>query len=588
LRLLYVQGLGRGITGMSIFGLVNEIDSGEVVLPAIQRDFVWDEDRIELLFDSIFRGYPVGIVLLWETYHQIQYRPFSRNHVPGSVHQFEENNKGKRIKLVLDGQQRLSSAYVALRGTFNGRKLFYDVLSGLESDDHSEVKYRFKFADDAEARELNKAQAARRPRPETEPLTHWVKLSEIIGSSPSDIQKLRNGLSQKLSLTEADKLRMELNIQTAVYALTGNSEILKTQTIDSNLPADDSKRKSAFDILEIFVRINSQGVPLKRSDLIVSMLRLYWPEASTLLPHFIDEINESGNLNIDNDFVIRCMFSTGGIGTRLDIDLLRKKSNVEKIKNSYNDCFDAIRSAVDFVRNDCAIDSPRLLGGINTLVPVVHYLFYSKSHTFSKSARSEARRILFLFAFAKTFTQHSDSRTGAFIRECMPDIKEIINGSPLSFKSAALYVYHRSNFDLTGDRLFGHNIDLALSILQRKSGGKTKLSANLPEIDHIFPRSELASRDVEPQEIDDIGNLWILPRDMNRNKSAMHPKDYLANVDDDTLRLALIDRELLDYRSYRKFIRNRRSAIVAELREITGLSEAGFRFLEENSDESSY
>src|SRR6185437_4549450 len=103
---------------MSIFELVNEIDNGEIVLPAIQRDFVWDEDRIELLFDSLFRGYPVGIVLLWETYQPIQFRTFARDHVPGGIHVFEENKTGKCLKLVLDGQQRLNSAHVALRGSF--------------------------------------------------------------------------------------------------------------------------------------------------------------------------------------------------------------------------------------------------------------------------------------------------------------------------------------------------------------------------------------------------------------------------------------------------------------------------------------
>ena len=147
---------------MSIFELVNEIDDEDIVLPAIQRDFVWDEDRIELLLDSMFRGYPVGIVLLWETYQQIQFRPFGRHHVPGGIYQFEENKKNRRIKLVLDGQQRLSSIYVALKGTFNGRKLYYDVLSGRDSDDHSEVKYHFRFAEDAEAKALNREQVAAR------------------------------------------------------------------------------------------------------------------------------------------------------------------------------------------------------------------------------------------------------------------------------------------------------------------------------------------------------------------------------------------------------------------------------------------
>lgn len=257
---------------MSIYELVNEIDNGDIVLPAIQRDFVWDEDRIELLLDSMFRGYPVGIVLLWETYTLIQYRTFPQNHVPGGIYNFEENKKGKRIKLVLDGQQRLSSAYVALKGTFNGRKLYYDILSGRELDDHSEVKYRFKFAGDAEAKALNREQIAARKsgsrakHDDEQDTAYWILLSEIIGRNPRDLQRLRDDLARQLKLSNDEKLGMELNIQTAGYALSDNEEILKTQTIDNKLPANDEKRKSAFDILEIFVRVNTQGMILRRSD----------------------------------------------------------------------------------------------------------------------------------------------------------------------------------------------------------------------------------------------------------------------------------------------------------------------------------
>jgi hypothetical protein len=453
---------------MSIYGLINDIENGEIVLPAIQRDFVWDEDRIELLFDSMFRGYPVGIVLLWETYHQIQFRPFARNHVSGGIHQFEENKKSRPIKLVLDGQQRLSSIYVALKGTFASRKLYYDVLSGRDSDDHSEVKFRFKFAEAAEAKELNREQiAARKGRTAAkqtdDTISYLVLLSEVVGRNPRDIQKLRGDLAKLLALTPDEMLRLELNIQTASYALSENTEILKTQTIDSKLPAEDEKRKSAFDILEIFVRVNTQGMILRRSDLIVSMLRLYWSEASTLLPRFLKEINDAGNLSIDNDFIIRCMFSTAGIGTRLDFDLLRKKSNVDKIQKTYRACFDAIRSSVDFVRAECAIDSARLLGGISTLVPFVHYLFHSPKHTFPKGAKADARRALFLFAFAKTFTQHSESRTGAFVRDYLPTPEEISLGSPFSFDAAAKYVAGRTNFDVADGRLFQNNPELGQS-----------------------------------------------------------------------------------------------------------------------------
>jgi hypothetical protein len=577
---------------MSIFELVNEIDNGDIVLPAIQRDFVWDEDRIELLFDSMFRGYPVGIVLLWETYQQIQFRPFGRNHVPGGIHQFDENKKGRRIKLVLDGQQRLSSIYVALKGTFDGRKLYYDILSGRDSDDHSEVKFSFRFADDAESKALNREHIAARKssaaskRDDKQAPAYWVRLSEVVGRNPRDIQKMRNDLAQELKLSNDDKLRMELNLQTASYALSENSEILKTQTIDSKLPADDEKRKSAFDILEIFVRVNTQGMILRRSDLIVSMLRLYWAEASVLLPRFVKEINDAGNLNIDNDFIIRCMFSTAGIGTRLDFELLRKKSNVDKIQNTYRGCFDAIRSAIDFVRAECAIDSARVLGGISTMVPFVHYLFHTPKHTFSKGAKADARRALFLFAFAKTFIQHSESRTGAFIRDYLPTPEDIVKGSPFPFNGAAKYVSRRTAFEVADDRLFGNNAELALALIQRRSDGKIQLPANLPEIDHIFPRSVLEEKEIEPHEIDDLGNLWMLPRGMNRNKSAKHPHAYLGDVEDTTLKAAMIDRDLLDYRSYRKFIHTRRSKIAEKLREITGLAPESFAFLADASEDA--
>jgi hypothetical protein len=145
------------------------------------------------------------------------------------------------------------------------------------------------------------------------------------------------------------------------------------------------------------------------------MLRLYWTEASVLLPSFLKEINEAGNLNIDNDFIIRCMFSTAGLGTRLEFDLLRKKTNVEKVQATYKSCFDAIRSTVDFIRTDCGIDAAYLIGGISTMVPFVHYLFHAPAHAFPSRAKADAKRALFLFAFAKVFTQHSESRTGAFI-----------------------------------------------------------------------------------------------------------------------------------------------------------------------------
>ena len=320
---------------------------------------------------------------------------------------------------------------------------------------------------------------------------------------------------------------------------------------------------------------------LSRSDLIVSMLRLYWQEASDLLPKFVKEMNDQNGLGIDNDFVIRCMFAVAGMGTKLDFTLLRKKSNVEAIKKTYKTCFDAIRAAADFVRIDCSIDSERLLGGINTLVPFVYYLFHTPKQRFSEPSKADARKTFFLFAFSKTFTQHYESRTAAYIRDYLPAPEEIANGEGLSFAGAAEYVSRKANFTAPDHRLFGNNVELALSLIQNRTGAKVHYTDNLPEIDHIFPRSVLAKKGVDPIEIEDLGNKWLLPRGRNRNKSAKHPKDFLKDVNDRVLQTAHISREALDYRSFSKFVRDRREALVARIQQHARLTEADFAGLEE-------
>ena len=130
---------------MTIITLLNDIKNGEIVLPAIQRDFVWPEEKILKLLDSIMRGYPVGIALLWETYENIRFRPFVMDFRPENLPSFHENAELTKLKLVLDGQQRLQSLFIALYGTHEGKPLYFDVLSGRESDDLAEERFVFDF-----------------------------------------------------------------------------------------------------------------------------------------------------------------------------------------------------------------------------------------------------------------------------------------------------------------------------------------------------------------------------------------------------------------------------------------------------------
>lgn len=275
---------------MSVATILDGIEKGRIVLPAIQRDFVWSSERIEKLFDSLFRGYPVGVVLLWDTNEAIQYRKFASQHYRGSQPKYLVNN-GETIQLVLDGQQRLTSLYIGLRGSLDDELLYFDVLSGRSTDDASEEKFAFKFMTVVEAAERNTRSFA---EPWNDPM-HFVALKDL-SSSNKPGAALRTQLMNAFDLNPSDEERIWRNFDLPRSVLIDPQGLLQEQIIDQGLPPSDSSRKSVFDILEIFMRINTQGINLTRSDLILSMLRLHWPDATDQLPKFIDSINSNSNI----------------------------------------------------------------------------------------------------------------------------------------------------------------------------------------------------------------------------------------------------------------------------------------------------
>jgi hypothetical protein len=136
------------------------------------------------------RGYPIGIVLLWETYQPLQYRQFVRHYKPDDQYTFPRNTSTKRIKIVLDGQQRLSPIYVGLRGTYDNEKLHFDILSGLEADDHSRRKFAFQFSlpdpisrrnAETERQLAEVSDQTDHDLGNTEQSSYWLLFAELIG-----------------------------------------------------------------------------------------------------------------------------------------------------------------------------------------------------------------------------------------------------------------------------------------------------------------------------------------------------------------------------------------------------------------------
>lgn len=367
-----------------------------------------------------------------------------------------------------------------------------------------------------------------------------------------------------------------MNIARFDEVLTKNPNILKVSVIDEDLPGDDPDRKSEADVLEIFVRVNREGTPLSRSDLIFSMLKLNWRESAESLPEFVRQINEGNAFEIDTDFVIRCLFAVSELGTKFELDLLRRKDNVDRLRKSFQGCCDAIRSVVDTVSRECRCSSSTLLGGQSTLVPFVYYLFHAPKHEVPNGQIEAFRKALYLFAFARPFSRYADSRLWKFIRL---ELRERANNKDyrFPFDRAVYWVKYWEAIDSFDDRLLQSNVPLTLHVLQNLSTDKVHYTRNAGQIDHIFPRSELRKKiQFDEAEINHFGNFWILAKGRNQNKSDKHPAQFFTDVSDSEMRRALIDREMLHYGRYRKFIKKRSENIRAVVAEQLGFSDADF------------
>jgi len=566
---------------MAIITLIEQIKNHEVVLPAIQRDFVWSEKKISKLCDSIMRGYPIGIILLWETYNDIQYRKFVNDYRSDPIFTFHENQTNKRLKLVLDGQQRLQSLYIALYGTYEGQYLYFDMLSGRETENFKEDKFSFQFMTPAKAEKLNEDYLNSIQNQESETkedsngYTCYARVNDLISWSPKEKQHFKKDIIKKYDLSEDDETRLDINLTTMRDVLSSEGNILKTATIDEDRPSNSPDRKSESDVLEAFVRINREGTPLSRSDLIFSMLKLNWKESATTLPEFVREINQGNSFEFDSDFVIRCLFVVSDLGSKFDIDILRKRSNVEKIKANFNKCCDAIRSAADFIQNECWISSSRLIGGYFNIVPLVYYLFHTKNHQVPESETDKVRKALYLLGFSSPFSRYADSRLNKFIRE---ELKPLVGEEQIEFPFAdtVYWAWHWEKISDYGSELIQGNPSLALHLVQRKSGARVLYDKNSPQIDHIFPRSVLRKKGLGEAEINHFANFWILAKDKNLNKSNKHPKKYFEKVQDSVMKRAHIDKVLLNYGRYRTFLKKREQNILAEIKRELSLSDGEY------------
>jgi uncharacterized protein with ParB-like and HNH nuclease domain len=561
-------------TPIRVSDIIRQVNQ-DLYLPAIQREFVWGVDRIERLFDSIMADFPISSFLFWrlkeENKDQWPVYEFIRDFDSESPHNPPANMAGinKDITLVLDGQQRITSLFIGLRGShrhfyYRWRKtqLYLNLLKAPvpNEDNPEELTYEFSFREGPEARGEN---------PQL-----WYLVGKILDFEDAEDAK-SNMRSALLGLTDdqqenANKLigRLHNRIHTT---LVGNYYQERSQDYDK--------------VLQVFVRANSGGLPLEYSDLLLATATAKWEkvDARQEIHDFTSALNEIGNgYSFGKDFVLKASLY---LSQNLPIQYKVKnftRSNLRIIEDNWENIKASLSLTVRLISrfgfNDKNVVAPL------ALLPIALYLLKRGNMSFDTSSKAEdaeaqiAIRQWFIFSTLKNAFGGSSDTT-------LTRLRELLNPCSRSsaFPSEALYSSLGILPQLDDSELErilayqyqGRYTNLVLSLLYPNRDWRDAIFHE----DHIFLQSEFTVRGLKKRGYDDarvasyiskyntLGNLELLTDSENLSKNAT-PFDTWIETRDISFQARHLIPNLTEYGfdSFEDFYDLRRNAIAASLK----------------------
>lgn len=374
-------------TPITIRQTIENIQKGEYVLPSIQREFVWQTHQIESLFDSLMRDYPIGTFLYWvvndQNVRNYQFYKFIQ-HFHAKDHRHNEKldtTFQKGVTAILDGQQRLTSIYIGVAGSFaeklpNSRwsnqhafpkkKLYLNLLS---TDPHDDYEYSFVFLTDEEAKLKQDEYYASDDVEDFVTVAVWYfPVNNILNfTGLTDVLNylMTNGLTDTSKFSGA-QTQFALNALSKLYSVVHEKGIISYY---------EERGERLDKVLQIFIRVNSGGTPLSYSDLLLSVASAQWNtlDAREEIHSFVDEINAIGSgFNFNKDFVMKSFLVLGDFpDVVFKVDNFTR-DNMLKIEQTWPDISQALRTAVLLLsRIGFSRDN---LTSINAVIPIAYYI----------------------------------------------------------------------------------------------------------------------------------------------------------------------------------------------------------------------
>ena len=390
-------------TPKTIYELIEEIESGRVVLPAMQRNFVWSENKICALFESIMRDYPIGTFLFWnidqELFTKYVFNCFIKNY----DEQLGKMQRGKRATAVfsdytavLDGQQRITSLYMGVKGKYRthikgkawdkpesyiDRFLCIDIMFAPQDEE----SYRFEFVPANKIGHYETNEAGK--------LEYWVKVAQVYAEEDiSNIPDIVDDVPDNVLFPQTMRKDARKALQT----------LYKGLRIVQNVNYYLAKNKTLPDVVDIFVRVNSGGQKLDSSDLMLSVASGEQGNVDihVRMQEAVEEVNNVPH-NAEEGFKVdkEMLLTAGLLFTGAESLSLKKDENYtsSRMNEIFKDHWDTIIDALK-----CAVDYVEYLGFVgkklskSSILPIAYYFYknqLSASHKNSSSKRASCDRV---------------------------------------------------------------------------------------------------------------------------------------------------------------------------------------------------
>ena len=562
----------------SIKDILDYINRGEIYLPAIQRKYVWKDDQITRLLDSIMLGYPIGTFLFWKVKKAIindkeysmyefirDYHDRDMNKNPPAPQPFP-NPGDETLWAILDGQQRLTSLYIALQGSmsrklprkrwanddaFPKKELYFDLTS--EKIDDDDITYNFKFLSNEEFKK-NKNEGI------------WYKVKDILKYSTEDLTEVI--FNSDFAANEVARKNLALL----------HTRLVRDDIINYFEVVDDS----IDSVLDIFVRVNSGGTVLSKTDLLFSTIVSHWNDARDKIDDLLSEINGIGKgFKFTNDFIMRTCLYLLDMSVTLKVETF-KKDSVLKIKDNWEKISNSIKSTAKIL-NEFGFNSENIISYV-AVIPMVYYIYNGGNYKES-SNKIELRKYIVIAQLKQIF--------GTATNSALTSIRKTMKKAPKdSFSMTNL-----NKIRFTGDRTLVYDeeeIDAMFDTYEKDAYTFMILSLLYPDLnydeiefhqDHMHPHASFEEENLNNLILPDnnvidenkkeewrrrrntLANLQLLEGRKNEHKNAISLIDWLDEYGEENVKYLPKDVSY-DLSNFEEFMIKRQELMSKELKDI--------------------